>query len=45
MTMPDEEGGSVFMENFNTLDINGNDVSSEVFADYKLTMVYVWGTF
>lgn len=45
MTMPAEEGENVFMENFRTIDIYGNEVGNEVFADYRLTMVYVWGTF
>lgn len=30
---------------FKTTDINGEEVTEEVFQDYKLTMINVWGTF
>ncbi len=29
---------------FETTDLDGNEVTSEVFADYDLTMINVWGT-
>ena len=45
MVMPFEDGDSGFLENFNTLDIEGNEVGSDIFADYKITMVDVWGTY
>jgi len=45
MAMPHEGGDSDFMTNFRTIDIFGNEIGDEIFADYRLTMVYVWGTF
>ena len=30
---------------FNTTDLNGNHVTSELFAKNKLTMINIWGTF
>ena len=45
MRLPHEEGENAFMENFKTLDIYGNEVGNEIFANYHLTKVYVWGTF
>ena len=30
---------------FNTTDLNGNPVTSELFAKNKLTMINIWGTF
>ena len=40
-----EQGEQVFAKGFETLDIYGNTVGSEMFDRYDLTMVYVWGTF
>ncbi|MCL1810146.1 MAG: TlpA family protein disulfide reductase [Clostridiales bacterium] len=45
MSMPAEAGVCDFMENFKTLDIYGNEVSSDIFSDYKITVVDVWGTY
>jgi len=33
------------MGDFMTLDIFGNEVESAIFADYELTMFYVWTTY
>ncbi len=30
---------------FTTHDVNGNEVTNEVFADYDLTVINIWGTF
>ena len=30
---------------FTTIDIFGNEVGSDIFADYSLTMFYVWTTY
>lgn len=30
---------------FDTIDIDGNKVSKEIFKEHKYTVVYVWGTF
>lgn len=45
---PDQSSGDtniVELTNFKTKDINGNDVNQDIFLDYKLTLVNVWGTF
>lgn len=31
--------------NFSSIDLDGNEVSEEIFADYDLTMINIWGTF
>jgi thiol-disulfide isomerase/thioredoxin len=44
----DQAGGdteTVGLINFKTKDIYGNDVNQDIFKDYKLTLVNVWGTF
>jgi len=33
------------MGDFTTIDIFGNEVGSDIFADYSLTMFYVWTTY
>lgn len=33
------------MSQFTTTDLDGNEVDQSIFADYKLTMINVWGTF
>lgn len=33
------------MPGFTLKDLDGNDVSNEVFADYDMTMINIWGTF
>lgn len=33
------------MPEFTLKDLNGNEISNEVFADYNLTMINIWGTF
>lgn len=43
--MPEESGTSRGLENFESLDIHGNPVNSEIFSDYKITIVDVWGTY
>ncbi|MCL1981786.1 MAG: TlpA family protein disulfide reductase [Clostridiales bacterium] len=45
MAMPAETGKSDFMENFKTLDVYGNEVGSDIFEGYKITVVDVWGTY
>lgn len=45
---PDQAGGDaeiVGLTNFKAKDIYGNDVNQDIFNDYKLTLVNVWGTF
>ncbi|MGI6497503.1 MAG: TlpA family protein disulfide reductase [Oscillospiraceae bacterium] len=39
-----EESGAAF-PSFSTTDLNGNVVDNASFANYKLTMVNIWGTF
>ena len=39
----DEQTG--VMGKFTTTDLDGNEVDQSIFADYKLTMINVWGTF
>lgn len=44
----DQTGGNteaVGLASFHTKDIYGNDVNQDIFKDYKLTLVNVWGTF
>ncbi|MFQ9511005.1 MAG: TlpA disulfide reductase family protein [Lachnospiraceae bacterium] len=31
--------------NFSSIDLDGNEVTEEIFADYDLTMINIWGTF
>ncbi len=45
MVMPEDKGECKEFENFETLDIDGNKVSNEIFADYNYTIVDVWGTY
>lgn len=33
------------LQNFTVVDLDGNEVTAEVFADYDLTVVNIWGTF
>ena len=33
------------MSQFTATDLDGNEVDQSIFADYKLTMINVWGTF
>lgn len=40
----EKESGGVF-ESFTAQDLDGNTVDESVFADAKLTMINVWGTF
>lgn len=40
----EKESGGVF-ESFTAQDLDGNPVDESVFADAKLTMINVWGTF
>ncbi len=43
-----EERGTMFPETipaFSAQDLAGNTVTEEIFADYQLTMVNIWGTF
>ena len=40
-----QETEKFFLENFKAADIDGNIVGSEIFEDYDLSMVYIWGTF
>lgn len=42
---PEETGSSKGLENFATLDLFGNQVDPSIFADYKITVVDVWGTY
>lgn len=37
-----EAGGAV---NFTTQDFNGNEVSNDIFAENKVTMINIWGSF
>ncbi|MDD3167908.1 MAG: TlpA disulfide reductase family protein [Eubacteriales bacterium] len=41
----DEEPESIGLINFQTQDIYGNPVSQDIFREYSLTLVNVWGTF
>jgi len=40
-----ETDASEGLTSFQTKDIFGNDVNQEIFQDYKMTLVNVWGTF
>lgn len=42
---PEEIGSSIGLENFNTIDLYGNHADQSIFADYKITVVDVWGTY
>ncbi len=42
--VPAEESKGPF-EVFTAVDLDGNEVTNEVFADYDLTVINVWGTF
>lgn len=41
----DKSADSEGLSAFQTKDIYGNDIDQELFKDYKLTLVNVWGTF
>ena len=43
--VPEETGNAKGLENFNSLDLYGNPVDQTIFADYKITVVDVWGTY
>lgn len=43
--VPEETGSAKGLENFNSLDLYGNPVDQTIFADYKITVVDVWGTY
>ena len=45
ISMPSESGSSRGLENISTLDLYGNPVDSEIFKDYEITIVDVWGTY
>lgn len=42
---PEEDHSGPGLANFATLDINGETVSQDIFSEYEITMVNVWGTF
>lgn len=41
----DADRDAIDFTNFDTMDIYGQEVNQEIFQDYQLTMVNVWGTF
>ncbi len=45
MVMPESLGTTEDLNKFATIDIYGNPVSNEVFADYDYTIIDVWGTY
>ncbi len=38
----ESEDGSITLPHFRLKDTHGNDVSNDIFADYKLTLVNIW---
>lgn len=40
-----DDSDIIGLTSFKTKDIYGNDVNQDIFKDYKLTLVNVWGTF
>jgi len=43
--LPEENGVPDGLDNFATLDLDGNQVDQSIFSDHKITIVDVWGTY
>lgn len=43
--LPEENGVPDGLDNFATLDLNGEKVDQSIFSNYKITIVDVWGTY